>query len=116
MDAFEYLKKQERDKETKFLSRFGPCPPTLRTIRDHSDLESLRAAGQGFVINIRDDRSRIHRVTCESIEVMSTSAYPKIFVQTGREAVQWIETDTGKVPWEHCGRCGGASSYRGTQI
>ena len=65
--------------EKSGLARFGPVPPTMRQVRSHSDLESLRQAGVGFIINVRPKDAQIHRVTCEATEVMSTSEHPKMF-------------------------------------
>jgi|SRR5579863_736166 len=90
------------------MGRFGRLSGKMRMVSDHSDLESLRAAGRGFIINIRHDKSTIHRVTCETVEVMSTSAYLKVFSETAHQTVDWVNTDFDKVPWEHCGVCGGA--------
>jgi hypothetical protein len=88
------------------LARFGPIPPTMRTIRNHSDLEALRKAGVGFIINIRPEDGKIHRVNCEATEVMSTSAHPKIFGEIAKDVVEWVTTDRAGA-WENCGLCGG---------
>jgi hypothetical protein len=106
MGAFEYLAKQQRDKDNKFLARFGPLPKTLRIVRDHSELEALRKAGVGFVINIRGDQSTIHRADCEAIQAMVTSEHRKLFCDDARDATQWLNTDQ-EGTWKPCGRCDG---------
>ena len=91
------------------LARFAPLRGSMRRVRDHSDLENLRKAGLGFIINIRPDQSKLHLVHCESVEVMSTSFHTKVFVATAHEALEWMTSDSERRPWEHCGRCGGGS-------
>jgi hypothetical protein len=87
----------------------------MRKVGDHSELENLRAAGAGFIINIRGDQAKTHRATCETLEVMSTSAHIKIFSETADDAVQWLDANR-ELTWEHCGLCGGCREIRGTQI
>jgi hypothetical protein len=62
--------------EKSGLARFGPIPPTMRKVQNHSDLEALRKTGVGFIINVRPSDAKIHRVNCEATEVMSTSEHP----------------------------------------
>ena len=90
------------------LRRFAPLSGTMRKIVDHSDLENLRKAAVGFIINIRDDQTKLHLVDCETVEVMSTRDYVKVFSETAHEALEWVTTDSDGKPWEHCGKCGGA--------
>ncbi len=90
------------------VGRFAPLRGTMRKIGDHADLEKLRKAGVGFVVNIRPKQSKLHLVDCESVEVMKPSRYPKVFSETAHEALEWVITDSEGKPWEHCGLCGGA--------
>ena len=90
------------------IGRFGPLQGSMRVVRDHADLEALRAGCRGFIVNIRDQESKLHRVTCDSVEVMHTGAYPKVFSETAAEAAEWVKTDIDKLPWTHCGLWGGA--------
>jgi hypothetical protein len=90
------------------LGRFVPLQGTMRAIRDHADLENLRAQGVGFIINIRDNESKIHRVNCDAVQVMHTATYPKVFGETAAEVIDWVKTDVDKVAWANCGVCGGA--------
>jgi hypothetical protein len=97
------------------LGRFAPLTGTMRKIGDHADLENLRKAGVGFIINIRHDQSKLHSVDCETVEIMSTRDYIKVFSETAHEALKWAKTDSDAKPWEHCGKCGGAKA-RAKQI
>ena len=92
------------------LGRFAALRGTMRKIGDHADLENLRRAGVGFIVNIRGDKSKIHLVNCETVEVMSTRDYIKVFSETAHEALEWVTTDSDGKPREHCGKCGGAKT------
>jgi hypothetical protein len=88
------------------FTRFGPMSGTLRIVKDHADLEALRMAGIGFVINLRPELAMIHRVRCEALEVMSTSEHYKVYCVTAREAIGWLANDP-TADRKHCGKCGG---------
>ncbi len=88
--------------------RFGKQIGNMRDVRDHSDLAQLQAAGAGFILNIREDRKMLHQAGCEAIEVMSSTAYDKVFFETSDEATQWLNTNLGDQGWTNCGLCGGA--------
>jgi hypothetical protein len=59
--------------------------------------------GEGFVFNNRADRKLLHRANCESLEVMSTKAYQKLFFDDLDKAWDWL--DRNHEGWEVCGRC-----------
>jgi hypothetical protein len=99
--------------EKSGLVRFSPIPPTMRKVRNHSDLEDLRKVGIGFVINVHPEDAKIHRVNCEATEVMSTREHPKIFGEIANDVVEWVTTDRSGA-WENCGLCGGVG-YLATQ-
>ena len=88
------------------VARFSPIPPTMLRVPSHSDLEALRKAGVGFIINVSPKDAKIHRINCEATEVMSTSEQPKIFSEIAADVAKWVTSDrTGA--WENCGLCGG---------
>jgi len=107
MDAFDRALKQkaeqEAEEERQLLGRFGPLTDTMRRIVGKSDLEALRAAGLGFIINIRPERSVVHCADCEAVGVMSAK-HPKIFSGTTHEAADWLRNDQSGV-WDYCGLC-----------
>ena len=92
---------------TKFVPRkeIRRFPRYPRQIESHSELTELIQQGQGFVFNNRDDRKLLHRVTCESLEVMSTSQYQKLFFEDLNEAKNWLDRNYGPDGWVVCGRC-----------
>jgi hypothetical protein len=102
-DVLKRMEEQEAEAEKQFLDRFGSLSGTLRRILDKSDLEALRTAGIGFIINIRPERSLVHRAACEAVGVMSAK-HPKIFSGTRQEAADWLANDrVGR--WDHCADC-----------
>jgi len=55
-------------------------------IQSHAELTELIRLGDGFIFNDRTDRKMLHQVNCESLEVMSTRAYDKVFFRELVEA------------------------------
>jgi hypothetical protein len=84
------------------IRRFPRLP---RKIESHAELTELIRQGQGFIFNNRDDRKMLHQVKCESLEVMSTRAYEKLFFENLDEAKDWLDRNYGKDGWVVCGRC-----------
>jgi hypothetical protein len=80
----------------------------MRQVKDHADLEQLRAAGVGFIVNIREGHAKIHRVRCTYVEVMFTPKYPKFFSASAADVLHWL-TPQPEGAWDHCGVCGGSS-------
>lgn len=76
----------------------------MRKVDGHAELTELIRLGQGFIFNNRD-RKMLHRVNCESLEVMSTRAYEKLFFEDLDEAKKWLDGKFGARGWEVCGRC-----------
>jgi hypothetical protein len=107
VSAFDDLSKQHAEQEAaaeaELLGRFGPLLGTMRTIIGKSDLEAIRTAGVGFVLNIRPEQSMVHRANCEAVGVMSVE-HPKFFSETAYEAAAWLMNDRDGA-WEYCGRC-----------
>lgn len=68
----------------------------MRTVKNHAHLAELIRLGDGFVLNNRTDRRMLHHVRCESLEVMSTRAYEKLFFGDLDEAVKWLNGKYGK--------------------
>src|SRR6266481_4801371 len=93
MNVFERLAKEQREKEDKFFARFDPLPHSMRRVRNHSELEALRTAGVGFIINIRGDQSTRHRANCEAVQAMVTDEHKKFFCDNQRDAIEWLTTD-----------------------
>jgi len=83
---------------------FQRFPRLPRKIETHAELSELMQQGQGFVFNNRDDRKMLHRVNCESLEVMHTRRYEKLFFENLEEAIDWLNRNYDG--WELCGRCG----------
>jgi hypothetical protein len=91
----------QRTEETpEEIHRFPRLP---RKIESHADLTELIRQRQGFVFNNRADRKMLHRVNCESLEVMSTKAYEKLFFEDLNEAKDWLNRNYRG--WVVCGRC-----------
>lgn len=84
------------------IHRFPRLP---QKIESHAELTELIRQGQGFVFNNRDDCKKLHRVTCESLEVMSTSKYEKLFFEDVDQATDWLDRNYGVHGWVDCGRC-----------
>ncbi len=80
-------------------------PRDPRKIESHAELQEFIQGGQGFVFNNRDDRKMLHRASCESLEVMSTRAYEKLFFEDLELAQGWLDWKYGAGGWEVCGRC-----------
>ena len=53
----------------------------MRKVEGHAELAELIRQGHGFIFNNRIDRRMLHQVNCESLEVMSTRAYEKLFFE-----------------------------------
>jgi hypothetical protein len=62
----------------------------------------------GLIVNIRDNHAKVHRVRCESVEVMSASKYPKIFSTSTAGVTAWL-TAHPEGTWDYCGVCGGGT-------
>jgi hypothetical protein len=77
----------------------------MEKIKNHAELAERIRRGYGYVFNNRDDRKMLHQVRCESLEVMSTRAYEKLFFEELDEAIEWLDERYGKRGWEVCGRC-----------
>lgn len=77
----------------------------MRTVGTHAELSEIIREGQGFVFNNRLDRRMLHAAKCESLEVMSTRAYEKVFFDDFDEARTWLNGRYGSDGWEACGRC-----------
>lgn len=90
------------ERPRKEIRRFPRLP---REIRSHSELNELMEQGEGFVVNIRDDRKMLHRVTCEALEVSSTRKYQKLFFEDFEKVKDWLDQNYGQDGWEACGRC-----------
>ena len=84
------------------IQRFPRLP---QKIKSHAELTEFIGEGQGFVFNNRADRKMLHRVNCESLEVMSTSKYEKLFFEDLDEATDWLDRNYGADGWIVCGRC-----------
>ncbi|MEO8053115.1 MAG: hypothetical protein ABI833_22125, partial [Acidobacteriota bacterium] len=65
MDFRDRLRQGRAGQKFELSVRFAPLCGTMRLIGDHSDLESLRKTGIGFIINIRPKQSKVHLVDCE---------------------------------------------------
>jgi hypothetical protein len=77
----------------------------MRNIGSHAELSEIIRDGRGFVLNNRLDRRMLHAAKCESLEVMSTRAYEKVFFEDLDEARSWLDGQYGTSQWEACGRC-----------
>lgn len=77
----------------------------MRKVQSHAELAETIRQGNGFILNDRTDRKMLHQVKCESLEVMSTSAYDKLFFEDLDEAKSWLDGKYGAKGWEVCGRC-----------
>jgi hypothetical protein len=77
----------------------------MKKVESHAKLTALMRQGHGFVFNNRPDRRMLHQVKCESLEVMSTKAYEKLFFEDLDEAKKWLDKTYGTRGWEVCGRC-----------
>jgi hypothetical protein len=89
----------------RFRQEIHRFPRLPQKIEGHAELAELIRQGQGFVFNNRDDRKMLHRVTCESLEVMSTSMYEKLFFEDVDQATDWLDRNYGANGWDVCGRC-----------
>ena|ERR1035438_1473678 len=87
----------------KGYRKYGEAIGEMRDVRDNLDLAQLQAAGEGFILNIRDDRIKLHLAGCEAVGPMSHSAYPKVFFKSV-ESLQWIKVNLGDT-WAPCGTC-----------
>ncbi len=77
----------------------------MHNVSDQLELATLQAAGEGFILNARHDRTMLHKAECEAIGAMVTAAYPKMFFNTYDEAQEWLDTQFGEADWERCGFC-----------
>ncbi len=81
----------------------------MRDVLDHKDLARLLEEQRGFIVNIREDRKKVHRAGCESVGAMLTSAYQKVFFEDedAEVARQWLNERFGTGGWVNCGLCRG---------
>jgi hypothetical protein len=77
----------------------------MRKVLSHAELTEIIREGNGFIFNDRTDRKMLHQANCESLEVMSTRAYDKLFFEELGEARAWLDREYGSDGWEVCGRC-----------
>ena len=70
------------------IHRFPRLPPKIES---HAELTELIRQAQGFVFNNRDDHKMLHKANCESLEVMSTSRYEKLFFEDVDQATDWLD-------------------------
>jgi hypothetical protein len=89
----------------RFRQEIHRFPRLPQKIEGHAELAELIRQRQGFVFNNRDDRKMLHRVTCESLEVMSTSMYEKLFFDDVDQATDWLDRNYGAHGWHVCGKC-----------
>ena len=85
----------------------------MRKVKSHAELTEIIRQGEGFIFNDRSDRKMLHRVNCESLEVMSTRAYSKVFFEDLDEARSSLDRQYGADGWEVCGRCCWIPNYPG---
>ena len=80
----------------------------MRYIRDNLDLAQLQADRQGFILNARSDRKKLHSAGCEAVGAMVSTAYPKLFFQESEEDVrELLDAQWGRSGWTNCGLCFG---------
>ena len=77
----------------------------MRKVQNHAELAEIIRVGEGYVFNDRTDRPMLHQAKCEALEVMSTSAYDKLFFEELDAARTWADGRYGQDGWEVCGRC-----------
>jgi hypothetical protein len=77
----------------------------VRKIETHAELTEVIREGDGYIVNDRSDRPMLHQARCESLEVMSTRKYNKLFFDELDEAMKWANRRYGANGWETCGRC-----------
>jgi hypothetical protein len=79
----------------------------MRDVQDGVDLANLQAARDGFIVNDRPDGRKLHQAGCEAVGAMHANAYRKIFFDSAKEAVDWLNSQYGNA-WKPCGHCRGA--------
>lgn len=78
----------------------------MREVRDDLDLQRIKAARRGFILNVREDRKMLHRAACESVGTMGSANYTKLFFEEPSEVVAWLESAMFEQSrWNRCGRC-----------
>lgn len=55
-------------------------------------------------MNARNDVT-LHRASCETLEAMVVSAYPKFFFEELSEAHEWLNAEYRSTGWLWCGLC-----------
>ena len=80
-------------------------PFPMEKIQSHAELAEIIRIGEGFILNDRGDRRMLHNAKCEALQVMSTTAYDKLFFEDLGEATKWCNGRFGSNGWEVCGRC-----------
>jgi hypothetical protein len=78
----------------RFRQEIHRFPRLPRKIESHAELTELIRQGQGFVLNNRDDQKKLHKANCESLEVMSTSRYEKLFFEDVDQATDWLHRNS----------------------
>ena len=80
----------------------------MRDVRDPLDLAQLQTAKQGFILNVRNDRRKLHRAGCETVGVIASNFYRKVFFEESKEATRvLLDAKWGVSGWGNCGICGG---------
>src|SRR6266550_7390549 len=79
--------------------RDSPLPTRPTKNRKPRRTGRTHPTGQGFVFNNRDDRKMLHQVNCESLEVMSTTMYEKLFFDDLDIARNWLDWKYGADGW-----------------
>jgi len=77
----------------------------MRKVENHAELTEIIRQREGYVLNDRADRRMLHQAKCETLEVMSTRAYDKLFFEDLDKATKWCDRKFGANGWEVCGRC-----------
>ena len=79
----------------------------MRELHNKDELNEIKNAERGYILNQRTNVNRLHRVTCDYVAVMWINPHPKFFFAEFEEAEQWADARYGKSPtgWVKCNIC-----------
>ena len=76
----------------------------MRELQNRNELDEIKDAQRGYMLNHRPEVNRLLRVTCNYVAIMWINPHPKFFLAEFEEAEQWADARYGKC--SRLGRCG----------
>jgi hypothetical protein len=70
----------------------------MREVYTRRELDEIKDAEHGYILNERPGVKRLHRVTCNDVAIMWINPHPKFFFSGFEEARKWADERYGQYP------------------